>query len=131
LSKNWLSTPWYSYADGDDGTDWLRFTDSKAGRTVHQFERPLAYIAFSIPYVRRQRSRLFKDLQAAAATTAAPTAATVTEFVLATSEAGHAVSGVNISSANWSGGPTRSHKERVLIWFQARQHAWESGSSWT
>ena len=119
LSKAWLSAPFFSYADGDDGTDWHRCQNSTSGRTVQQFDQPLVYIAFSIPYVQRQRSRLFRDLRGLSS------GARVDEFTLTTSEAGHAVTGVNISSSASSSG-----QERVLIWMHARQHAWESGSSW-
>ena len=44
-------------------------------------------------------------------------------FSVATSEAGNDIAAVNVSSAPVG-------KPRALVWFQARQHAWESGSSW-
>lgn len=122
LSKNWLSDPWVSYVDSDDGLEWTRLTagcpSKKAGCHVHSFTHARAFIAFSIPYVRRQRARLFADLKGS-------TTAEVTEFSLATSEAGYDVSGVNISAAAGKGG-----EGRALIWFQAGQHAWESGGRW-
>lgn len=130
LSGNWLSDPWFSYEDSDNGLEWTRLTtpcpscDKQAktcGCHVHQFSHPLVYIAFSIPYVRRQRERLFRDLKQ---NTSA--GRTVTEFSLAVSEAGYDVSGVNISSVN----PDAPQKPRALIWFQAGQHAWESGGRW-
>ena len=48
-------------------------------------------------------------------------------FSLATSEAGHDVSGVNISAAS---GAQAGEEGRALIWFIAGQHAWESGGRW-
>eukprot|EP00935_MAST-01C_sp_MAST-1C-sp1_P001416 g1416.t1 len=116
----WASPPYFSYTDSDTGADWLRFSQSDGRTTTHTFNRSLVYIAFSIPYVRRQRDRLFADLQQQTQ------AAKVQVFNLTMSEAGHAVSAVNISSASSSNSAGR----RALIWFQARQHAWESGSSW-
>ena len=78
--------------------------------------------------MRRQRSRLFEDLQGLAGATVER--ATVQPFTLAMSEAGHAVSGVNISGSSSGGGGGQANKTRALVWFQARQHVWESGSSW-
>lgn len=131
LSGDWLSDPWFSYDDSDDGLEWTRLTTAcpscggsgrrACGCHVHQFNRPLAYIAFSIPYVRRQRARLFRDLQQQS------TGAVVTEFSLTTSEAGYDVSGVNISSSALG---VAAADSRALIWFQAGQHAWESGGRW-
>ena len=120
LSHEWLSTPFFSYTNGDDGTDWHRFPTSMNGRTVHRFERPLVYIAFSIPYVQRQRTRLFHDLEQLGSVGGAR----VDGFTLANSEAGHAISAVNISSA------APALEKKALVWMHARQHAWESGSSW-
>jgi hypothetical protein len=130
LSGNWLSDPWFSYEDSDVGLEWTRLTfpcascgsrknSNACGCHVHRFSKPLAFVAFSIPYVRRQRARLFADLKES--TTAAHT---VTEFNLATSEAGYDVSGVNISAAE------AASPQRALLWFQAGQHAWESGGRW-
>jgi hypothetical protein len=45
-------------------------------------------------------------------------------FVLARTRGGRPVSGVRISQPGAAGGP------RYGVWIQARQHAWESGSSW-
>lgn len=131
LSGDWLSDPWVSYDDSDDGLEWTRLTTPcescghsghACGCHTHQFSRPLAYIAFSIPYVRRQRARLFRDLLQSAAT-----GVTVTEFSVTTSEAGYDVSGINISASS-AVGTTAS--PRALVWFQAGQHAWESGGRW-
>jgi len=128
LSTDWCSPPWFSYEDGSTGTDWTRINttasdaqDSSCGHWRHAFNQPKAFIAFSIPYVpSKHLAQLFSDLPAAAPLTTA-----VKQFSLATSEGGNDVAAVNISS-NWAtGGP-----KRALIWFQARQHAWESGSSW-
>lgn len=118
LSHEWLSAPFFSYTNGDDGMDWRRFPTSTSGRTVYRFEQPLVYVAFSIPYVQRQRSRLALDLKRLGSASGAR----VDEFTLANSEAGHAISGVNISSA--------AEAKKALVWMHARQHAWESGSSW-
>ena len=124
LSHNWLSDPWFSYTDSDNGLEWTRLTapcaSKQAGCHVHNFSQPRAFVAFSIPYVRRQRERLFVDLKES-------TTAEVAVFSLTTSEAGHDVSGVNISAA--SGGQA-GEEGRALIWFIAGQHAWESGGRW-
>jgi hypothetical protein len=137
LSGNWVSDPWFSHDDSEEGLEWTRLTDpcfvcTQSGQKscnchVHTFNRPLAYIAFSIPYVRRQRAKLYEDLKQSTTS-----AATVTEFSLTQSEAGYDVSGVNISGSasarDQAGGVALP---RALIWFQAGQHAWESGGRWT
>jgi hypothetical protein len=124
-SKIWASPLWFSYSDfGDDGNgwgkDWQRCNSSNGVTTTHLFDKPIAYLAFSVPYVSRQRERLFSDLKNVNATNT-----NVQVFTLATSEAGHAVTGVNISSKISS-----TNSRRALVWFQARQHAWETGGSW-
>lgn len=45
---------------------------------------------------------------------------------VAKSEAGNNVDGINISIGNG----LEARGPRALVWFQARQHAWESGGSW-
>jgi hypothetical protein len=122
------------HADREEATSLPRY--------VHQFQQPLAYLAFSIPYVPSyQRRKLFSDLLA-------HPSAHVQQFSLSISEAGNDVAALNISSKMSSISTARSGSEdgdkisgggsndaegtarRALVWFQARQHAWESGSSW-
>ena len=126
-TSEWRSPPWFSYTDGDDGSDWVRITNATAGPSpayVHQFERPAARIAFSIPYTpSKQSRRLFADLLGAGTG-----AAVVQQLSIATSEAGHDVPALNISAA--AAAPAKEPQPRALVWFQARQHAWESGASW-
>lgn len=47
-----------------------------------------------------------------------------TTFELATSRGGRAVRGIRVMSG------TQPEQSRPVVWLQARQHAWESGSSW-
>jgi hypothetical protein len=124
------------HADSEEATSLPRY--------VHQFQQPLAYLAFSIPYVpSHQRRKLFSDLLA-------HPSAHVQQFSLSISEAGNDVAALNISSkgsgistarsragddgekkhSNGGSDDTEGTARRALVWFQARQHAWESGSSW-
>jgi hypothetical protein len=115
LAKMWLSPPWFSYSNGATGRDWVRLNTSTGGVTTYTFAQPSVYIAFSIPYVpSKQQAQLLDDLGPHPF---------VHPFSVVTSEAGNEVTAVNISTAG-SGAP------RALVWFQARQHAWESGGSW-
>lgn len=134
LSSDWPSPPWFSYTDAEDGADWARVAapasaSASAGarpeagpppRFTHHFARPGAFLAFSVPYVPgRQRRKLIADLVVAAAPSSG-----AQQMSIATSEAGNDVAALNISARGGARG------KRALVWFQARQHAWESGSSW-
>lgn len=55
---------------------------------------------------------------------AARQSASAQAFELATSRAGLPVRGLHVTTA------ADSEQQRPVIWFQARQHAWESGASW-
>eukprot|EP00040_Diaphanoeca_grandis_P028144 m.161713 g.161713 ORF g.161713 m.161713 type:complete len:605 (-) comp31250_c1_seq1:196-2010(-) len=131
LSHDWSSPPWYSYSDGDDGSDWIRIntparTLSEGLGYTHQFVKPLAYIAFSIPYVpSKQRRQLLKDLQKSSGQ-----GVTAVPLLVTMSEANNAVIAVNISNTAARNSVDGSKSQKTLVWFQARQHAWESGSSW-
>jgi len=122
LSSEWRSPPWFSYVNCDDGSCWTRINTTAPAPAheghahVHRFTYAKAFVAFSIPYTPNvQGKRLLADLPPA-----------FKRFSLATSEAGNDVAAINISD----GGARCPQKKRALVWFQARQHAWESGASW-
>eukprot|EP00746_Dinoflagellata_sp_MGD_P162662 gnl/MRDRNA2_/MRDRNA2_90309_c0_seq1.p1 gnl/MRDRNA2_/MRDRNA2_90309_c0~~gnl/MRDRNA2_/MRDRNA2_90309_c0_seq1.p1 ORF type:complete len:493 (+),score=60.93 gnl/MRDRNA2_/MRDRNA2_90309_c0_seq1:68-1546(+) len=134
-SGHWASPLWFSYHNFEDaagfawGADWQRVNQSDGRTSTYMFAQRLAFFAFSIPYVGRQRDRLFSDLLHAQVNKHNPrvsATSNVDVFTLATSEAGNAVMAINISS----NASTKKQQRRCLIWFQARQHAWESASSW-
>ena len=129
-------------------------SDAISNAYVHQFTESTAYIAFSIPYVpSKQRKKLLSDLHdsggvAAAFTLATSEAGNAVASVNISAVHAHAVindNGTAGTHANTNATASskikaakegeqqqqqQQKKKRTLIWFQARQHAWESGSSW-
>lgn len=129
-------------------------SDAISNAYVHQFTESTAYIAFSIPYVpSKQRKKLLSDLHdsggvAAAFTLATSEAGNAVASVNISAVHAHAVINDNgtagthantnatasskIKAAKEGGQQQQQQqkKKRTLIWFQVRQHAWESGSSW-
>ena len=47
----WASPPYFSYSDGDMGTDWMRFSQSDGRTTTHTFNSSLALAETYKPYL--------------------------------------------------------------------------------
>jgi hypothetical protein len=96
-----------------DGKSW-RFMSAKAGQRIEAAE---AYFAWYVPFLPADSDALLDR-----AVKACPDA---TCFDLCRSEDGLPVPGLRVSQ------PGTPQAQRLGIWVQARQHAWEVGGSWT
>jgi hypothetical protein len=96
-----------------DGKSW-RFMSAKAGQRI---DGPEAYFAWYVPFLPADSDALL-----ARAVKACPHAK---RFDLCRSEDDIPVAGLRVSE------PGVPQAERLGIWVQARQHAWEVGGSWT
>ena len=98
----WTQTP--------DGT-----ADAKARTMTYRFSAPADrfWVAWGPPFTPRHGAKLIESL-ASQLPGSEP-------FVLATSREGRPVPGIRMGRAD----------APAAIWVQARQHAWEAGSSWT
>jgi len=117
LSPNWAMPA--AAAISDDGLTW-RHTDLGTRQPDH-ISYPLPgtggplWVAWGPPFTSRESAALFVG-----ATQAQPEITSV--FELARTREGHSVSGLRIAAAG--------AEKKPAVWVQARQHAWESGSSW-
>ncbi len=114
-----FSLPEYA-AYSTDGTDWVHTPkgERKGDRTIYHITTTTStvWLAWGPPFTLKDADQLIQktcDL--------CPYAKS---FVLARTRGGRPVPGVRISPPGAAAGP------RFSVWIQARQHAWESGSSW-
>ncbi|MCM8524995.1 MAG: M14-type cytosolic carboxypeptidase [Lentisphaeraceae bacterium] len=104
----------YSY----DNKNWVHSENgtkskNKATWTVKNPQQSTIWVAWGAPYLPADSKRLVDKLPTGIAK----------PFVLCKTRAGNEVHAVKISSSNNISG-------KKAVWIQARQHAWESGSSW-
>jgi hypothetical protein len=101
-----------------DGSTWKQTTpgERKGDRIVYRqrVDAPEAWFAWGPPFVSKDAQALI-----ASATKRSPAA---TAFELCKSREGRSVPALRISEGE--------RAERYGVWISARQHAWESGSSW-
>jgi hypothetical protein len=113
------SLPEYA-AFSTDGTNWEHTEkgERQGSRSIYHINSalPVLWLAWGPPFTLKDADQLIQktcDL--------CPYARS---FVLANTRGGRPVPGVRISQ------PGATNGTRYTVWIQARQHAWESGSSW-
>lgn len=113
------SLPDYA-ACSTDGTNWGSTTrgEKHGDRSIYRINSSTStlWLAWGPPFTLKEASQLIQETCARC-----PDAKS---FVLAHTRGGRPVPGVRISS------PGATNSPRFTVWIQARQHAWESGSSW-
>jgi len=113
------SLPAYA-AFSADGTHWQHTARGKrqGSRSVYQINAstPGLWLAWGPPFTLTNANQLIQQ-----ACARCPYAKS---FVLARTHGNRPVPGMRISQPGSTGSP------RYSVWIQARQHAWESGSSW-
>jgi hypothetical protein len=102
-----------------DNKTWQRTTAGQRQKDRIVYRQRIdgreAWFAWGPPFVIRHATELIES--------AAKTSPHARAVQLCKSKDGHAVPGLRIDQKD-------GDKERLGIWVQARQHAWESGSSW-
>jgi hypothetical protein len=118
-----LSTDWSLPAQAafsTDGTTWEHTAQGarQGSRSVYRINAasPTLWLAWGPPFTLKDANQLIEKV-----CKACPDARS---FVLANTREGRPVPGVRISQTGTGAG------KRSSVWIQARQHAWESGSSW-
>lgn len=113
------SLPEYA-AFSTDGTNWEHTArgERQGDRTIYHINAPTAtlWLAWGPPFTLKDADQLIQK--------ACDLCPYAKSFVLARTRGGRPVPGVRISQPGAANGP------RFTVWIQARQHAWESGSSW-
>ena len=103
-----------------DDTNWEHTADGQrmGDRTVYSIDAssPTLWVAWGPPFTLKDADQLIQK--------ACDLCPYARRFVLARTLEGHPVPGVRISE------PDPANNPRFTVWIQARQHAWESGSSW-
>jgi hypothetical protein len=103
-----------------DGTNWEHTPHGErhGNRSIYQINAstPTIWLAWGPPFTLKDADQLIEETCAAN-----PHAKS---FVLARTRGGRPVPGVRLAEPGPAGRP------RYTVWIQARQHAWESGSSW-
>jgi hypothetical protein len=114
-----FSLPEYA-AISTDGTNWEHTGrgERQGGHSVYRINAASStlWLAWGPPFTLKEDNQLIQNTCAHC-----PNAKS---FVLAHTRGGRPVPGVRISQPGATDGP------RYSVWIQARQHAWESGSSW-
>ena len=102
-----------------DGVNWLQTPQciKKDGTAVYKIEAPAEtfWMAWGPPFLPSHADELLKSLESRI-----PNASL---FELAKTRGGRSVRGIRIGDAS-------KDSSQYGIWIQARQHAWEAGSSW-
>ncbi|MBL9151145.1 MAG: hypothetical protein JNK37_01600 [Verrucomicrobiales bacterium] len=117
LAANWAQP--VRAAISKDDVVWTQspngVADTQNRTMTYRFEAPgeRFWLAWGPPFTPRHGAKLIEDLVAQLPGSEA--------FVLATSRDGRPVPGIRMGRAD----------APAAIWVQARQHAWEAGSSWT
>jgi hypothetical protein len=118
LPANW-SLPERA-AFSSDGTNWEHTAKGKrqGDKMVYQINTavPALWLAWGPPFALKDADQVIREI-----CRRSPDAR---NFVLARTLGGRPVPGVRISE------PGAANSPRYGVWIQARQHAWESGSSW-
>ena len=118
LSADW-SLPAQA-AFSTDGTTWEHTAqgDRHGNRRVYRINTssPTLWLAWGPPFTLKDANQLIEKV-----CNASPDARS---FVLARTREGRPVPGVRIAQVGTTAG------QRFSVWIQARQHAWECGSSW-
>jgi hypothetical protein len=113
------SLPQYA-AFSTDGTHWQHTAqgERQGSRSVYHINAstPALWLAWGPPFTLKDANQLIQK-----ACALCPCASS---FVLARTRGGRSVPGMRISQPGVTASP------RYGVWIQARQHAWESGSSW-
>lgn len=103
-----------------DNVTWQQLAPGKRTKDrityLHEAEAKTVWFAWGPPFVLSDAEKLIKEV-----CVRSPYA---TRFVLAKSSDGYAIPAVKLYE------PGVTTRERLGIWVEARQHAWESGSSW-
>ena len=103
-----------------DGTNWEHTANGRqeGSRMVYRIDAATStlWVAWGPPFTLRDADELIQK--------ACELCPYAKRFVLAHTREGHPVPGVRISE------PGPANSPRFNVWIQARQHAWESGSSW-
>jgi hypothetical protein len=118
LSADW-SLPAQA-AFSTDGTNWEHTEkgERRGNRSVYHISTssPAIWLAWGPPFTLKDANQLIEKV-----CNACPDARS---FVLANTREGRPVPGVRIAHSG------TADSQRSTVWIQARQHAWESGSSW-
>ncbi|QDV26777.1 M14-type cytosolic carboxypeptidase [Aureliella helgolandensis] len=118
LAASWAMPSQATYST--DGESWLHTSQGmRQGKWMVYKVKPNAsslYVAWGPPYTPQTAQKMVREIGNRSAH------ATATE--LCRSRAGRAVPMLHVREG------LRESKERFGVWVQARQHAWESGSSW-
>lgn len=118
LSANWALPERAAFSA--DGNNWLQTgpgtRDKESCRWTQQVNAERAWFAWGPPFIpadaRTLVDRLSREHE------------DVTAFELCKTRAGRSVPALVVSPAE------ANTEDRMVIWVQARQHAWESGGSW-
>ncbi|TWT86354.1 Zinc carboxypeptidase [Neorhodopirellula pilleata] len=118
LAPSWAMPAQATYSV--DGDSWLH-TDAgeRQGESIIYKLKPNAsslYVAWGPPYTPQTSDKFVQEI--------ASGASCATAGVLCHSRGGRPVAMLHVREGS------RPSKERFGVWVQARQHAWESGSSW-
>jgi len=118
LPANWSLPAQASFST--DGTNWEHTEkgERQGSRSIYRINTSTStlWLAWGLPFTLKDADQLIQKTCALC-----PYAKS---FVLAHTRGGRPVPGVRISQPGATDGP------RFTVWIQARQHAWESGSSW-
>jgi hypothetical protein len=105
-----------------DGKTWLHTKPGAKGASVITYEQPInattAWFAWGPPFTPSDAAQMCKDLAARCDSAEA--------FELCQSRDGRACPSLRIAGSR----DVDDSEKRPAVWIQARQHAWESGSSW-
>lgn len=105
-----------------DGATWLQTTPGKRKGNEITYRQPVdaaeCFFAWGPPFTPTDAQRLVDD--------AAKNSPHAQAFTLCRTRYGRAVPALRVREANGA----IEDRDRHGIWIQARQHAWESGSSW-
>jgi DNA-directed RNA polymerase subunit RPC12/RpoP len=103
-----------------DGTNWEHTArgEQHGNKTVYHIQTafPTLWLAWGPPFTLKDANQLIQKV--------CDSSPYAKSFVLAQTRGGRPVPGVRISQ------PGAADAPRFNVWIQARQHAWESGSSW-
>jgi hypothetical protein len=114
-----FSLPEYA-AFSTDGTNWEHTErgERQGSRSIYRIDAPAStlWLAWGPPFTLKDADELIQK--------ACDVCPYAQRFVLAHTRGDRPVPGVRISQPGAAAAP------RFTVWIQARQHAWESGSSW-
>jgi Zinc carboxypeptidase/Cytosolic carboxypeptidase N-terminal domain len=118
FSPNWALPVQATFST--DGTNWEHTPKGKrrGGKAIYQINTtvPTLWLAWGPPFTLKDSNQVIREV--------CDRSPYAKRFVLARTLGGRPVPGVRIA------GPGTTNAPRYGVWINARQHAWESGSSW-